>query len=85
MTGAAVVTALVKHGNRRAGLSGTAGSRPSLTGSDYLTLTELLNYWSKVHLLTTLTTQKTSRGQTLCYPNQYLVLIVEAFLQLKKY
>lgn len=69
MTEAAVVTALVKHGNRRAGLSGTAGSRPSLTGSDYLTLTELLNHWSKVHLLTTtLTTQKTSRGQTLCYP-----------------
>lgn len=44
MTKAAVVTALVKHGNRRAGLSGTAGPRPSLTGSDYLTLTELSNY-----------------------------------------
>lgn len=38
--------------------------RTSLTGPDYLTLTELSNYWSKVHIsATVLTTHKTLRGQ----------------------
>lgn len=38
-TRAAVVTALVKHGSRRAGLSGTTWARAPLTDPDYLTST----------------------------------------------